>query len=101
DVDAVRAETVLGDVQAEIRDPAGDAGGAGALAALGIGARAEHGIAEDHGRGLHPGAVLVARGHVADLIGRAGAEHLHAAAPEKIFGAALGVDDVGGGAVYR
>ena len=67
-----------GDVITPVGNAAGQRGGAGAFLALGVGARAEHRIAIDDGGGFHPGAMLAFHRHIADLIGRAGREHVDA-----------------------
>ncbi len=82
-IDEMGGEPVLRDVQPEIGNAPGDTRCPRALAPLGVGARAEHGVAIDHGRGFHPGAVLAHHRHVADLIRRAGGEHVDALGAEK------------------
>ena len=85
DVHEMGAVAVVRDVIAPVRNAPGQRRRAGALLALGIGARAQHRVAVDHGGGFHPGAMLALHRHVADLVGRAGREHVDAAAAEEFF----------------
>jgi hypothetical protein len=80
ELDLVRAEPVFVEVVAPVGNLAGEHRAARALAAFGVGARAQHRVDVDHRRGFHPGAVLAAGWHVAHRIGRAGVQHLHAEA---------------------
>ena len=76
--DQVGAKTIPVQMVPPVGNLTGEHRGAGALAALGIGASAEHRIAVDDGRRFHPGAVLAFHRDVADLVRGAGVEELHA-----------------------
>src|SRR6185312_15056194 len=71
DLDGVAAATELVAVKAPIGNLAGEHRRAGAFAAFGVRASADDGIAEHHGGGFHPGAMLALHRDVTGEIGRA------------------------------